>query len=169
MEGFEKALQRINNIDWNIRKENLPSQVFLVTEFINRGNIFRDAYAPDNHIRKPIYSAAKVVGVEEETLVKVHKKVEELELLKHGWPVEFLCKFFLEWVWINSIQAKRDIRFDDLYEPIILLFERGGRISYHHNEMVCGKYGWPLNVYLFPRKKINEIKICDLDEMDKKL
>ncbi|WP_341278762.1 ATP-grasp domain-containing protein [Paenibacillus sp. FSL H8-0537] len=58
MERFEKAVQRIINTDWSISKQDLPSHTLLVTEFINRGNVFRDAYCPENKIRKPIYSAA---------------------------------------------------------------------------------------------------------------
>jgi hypothetical protein len=167
LERFEKAVQRIINIDWNCRRQDLPSHALLVTEFINRGNIFRDVYCPDNKIRKPIYSAAQIIGVKEEVLLHIQKKVEELELLKQGWTVEFLCKYFLEWEWIISVGEKIDASFEALYEPIILLFERGGRVSYHHNELVCGKYGWPQNVYSFPRTEFSELNMERLDEIDR--
>ncbi|SFE60127.1 hypothetical protein SAMN04487969_104107 [Paenibacillus algorifonticola] len=166
MERFEKAVQRIKNIDWSVRKQDLPSHALLVTEFINRGNVFRDVYCPENKMRKPIYSAAQIIGVEEKILLDIQKKVEELDLLKQGWTVEFLCKYFLEWEWAISVGEKIDVRFEDLYEPIILLFERGGRVSYHHNELVCGKYGWPQNVYPFPRTEFNELNMERLDEID---
>ncbi|WP_340013877.1 hypothetical protein [Paenibacillus sp. FSL K6-1318] len=48
--------------------------------------------------------------------------------MKQGWTVEFLCKYFLEWEWIISFGEKIDARFEELYEPIILLFERGGEL-----------------------------------------
>ncbi|WP_145921932.1 hypothetical protein [Paenibacillus sp. O199] len=73
MERFEKAVQRIINIDWNVRRQDLPSHALLVTEFINRGNIFRDVYCPDNKIRKPIYSAAQIIGVKEEILLHIQE------------------------------------------------------------------------------------------------
>ncbi|WP_138755907.1 hypothetical protein [Paenibacillus sinopodophylli] len=166
MDRFEKAVQRIINIDWSFRKHDRPSYELLVTEFINRGNVFRDVYCPENNMRKPIYSAVQVLGIEEKIRIDIQKKVEGLDLIKQGWMVEFLCKYFLEWEWIISYGVNIDVRFEDLYEPIILLFERGGRVSYHHNELVCGKYGWPQNVHSFPRTEFIELNIERLDEID---
>ncbi|WP_340013878.1 hypothetical protein [Paenibacillus sp. FSL K6-1318] len=75
LERFEKSVQRIINIDWNFRRQDLPSHALLVTEFINRGNIFRDVYCPDNKMRKPIYSAAQIIDVKEEILLNIQKKL----------------------------------------------------------------------------------------------
>jgi hypothetical protein len=57
----------------------------------------------------------------------------------------------LEWAYLIDQELPIAIQFQDLYDPIIKLFERGGRIQYHHHELICGRYAWPRNPLHYPR------------------
>ncbi|WP_439741354.1 hypothetical protein [Bacillus pseudomycoides] len=83
MTQFENAIQRIKDINWDDVKKNQPSFELLVSEFIRRGNIFRDIYSPENKYRLAIFSAAETISAEIQ--VDIEGIVNDLNLLRYGW------------------------------------------------------------------------------------
>ncbi|PHA95894.1 hypothetical protein [Bacillus pseudomycoides] len=167
MTQFENAIQRIKDINWDDVKKNQPSFELLVSEFIRRGNIFRDIYSPENKYRLAIFSAAETISAEIQ--VDIEGIINDLNLLRYGWTARYLCKSFLEWSYLINSNNKIAMQFEDLYEPIIMLYERGDRISYHQNELLCGKYAWLRNCYDLPKNGIiKELKHEELDRIDNK-
>ncbi len=165
MAEFNKAIQRIEDINWENVQDSQPSFELLVSEFIRRGNKFRDIYAPENKLRLAVFSAAEVINAE--IPIDIEGIVDSLNLLKYGWTTRNLCMSYLEWSYLTSSKDKIAIDFNDLYDPIIMLYERGGRISYHQNELLCGKYAWFRNCYDFPRGGlVRGLTHEELDEMD---
>lgn len=134
--NFEQVRERIKSINWESTGKDKPSYSILVTEFIRRGNLFLDLNSKDDN-RRTVFNAAEILNFN----IPFHVK-EECSGLVNGnvdWVIEYLCTFYLEWAYVVDKQVPIALQFHDLYDPIIKLFERGGRISYHHNELVCGK------------------------------
>lgn len=54
------------------------------------------------------------------------------------------CEAYLEWLYLVDIGNEKAIKFCDLYEPLILLIERGGTIRRHHGDIIVGGHAFPL-------------------------
>lgn len=165
MKNFRQSCSRIDQINWNKSQCDKPSHKILVQEFIRRGNIFRDIYDSENTKRLAVFSATKTI---DETIPKdIQRIIENKNLIEHGWTIAELCEYYLEWSYLSDMNNEVAIKYSDLYEPIIKLFERGGRLSYHQNELICGKVGWPRNCYYLSREVfIEEISDKILDNID---
>ena len=139
---FEKARERIQKINWSYKEPSKPSHAILVSEFITHGNIFMDYCNYDPNNRRAIFSASKICEIE----LPIDAKSECIELneIKDGWA-KMISTFYLEWSFLIDQNFPASLKFKELYDPIIKLYERGGRISYHNNELISGKYGWPRN------------------------
>ncbi|NFS28758.1 hypothetical protein FDF12_09885 [Clostridium botulinum] len=165
MENLTQAFTRIKNINWNNTLHDKPSHIILVNEFIKRGNVFRDVYDKDNTKRLAVFSAAQTINAS--IPEDIQRFIDDVKLIEHGWTIKAVCEYYLEWVYLVEVGDEVAIKYNTLYEPIIKLFERGGRISYHNQELICGKVGWPRNCYFVPRKNfIEEISDEILDNID---
>lgn len=140
--NFKQANERIKNINWENKNVDKPSHAILVTEFIRRGNVFLDFNSKDDN-RRAIFNAAEIINFDIPAQIK--EECNKLLNLNLDWVTEYLCTFYLEWAYVVDKQIPIAMKFHDLYDPIIKLFERGGRISYHHNELVCGRDAWSRN------------------------
>lgn len=108
-----------------------------------------------------------IFGFREDDNTAMEKKDFKKSLIKCGWTIIKLCECYLEWSYLVDVKNEIAIKYNNLYEPIIKLFERGGKISYHKNELICGKIGWPRNCYTLPRKVfIKKISNDFLDNID---
>lgn len=162
--NLEQAKERIKSINWESNTMDKPSYAILVTEFIRRGNIFMDFNSKEDN-RRAVFNAAEIINFD----VPVHIKEEFNKLVNEDidWVTKYLCTFYLEWSYVVDQQLPIALQFHDLYDPIIKLFERGGRISYHHNELVCGKHAWPRNSGAITRElSPRDIKDEVLDALD---
>lgn len=141
MTKLTQALNRIEQINWNNTQENKPSYTILINEFLSRGNTFRDIYERENTTRLAVFSAAQIINAS--IPEDIHAIIDNKDLVKHGWTMASLCQYYLEWSYLIDMKNEVAIEYRDLYEPIIKLFERGGKISYHQNELICGRVVWP--------------------------
>ncbi|MEK3876428.1 Imm3 family immunity protein [Paenibacillus sp. FSL M7-0420] len=137
--NLEQAKERILGIDWKIVSVDKPSHVILVTEFIRRGNMFLDFNSKDNN-RRAVFNASEIIDFRMPDSIK--EENSRLLSVQLDWTTEYLCDFYLEWAYAMDKEVLIAHQFHDLYDPIIKLFERGGRISYHHNELICGNHAW---------------------------
>lgn len=140
--NFKQAKERIKNIHWESTGIYKNSYAILVTEFIRRGNIFLDFNMKDDN-RRAVFNATEIINFE--TPIPIKEEINVLVNVNVDWVTEYLCAFYLEWAYVVDKQVPVALQFHDLYDPIIKLFEKGGRISYHHNELICGKHAWPRN------------------------
>jgi hypothetical protein len=145
---FEKAKKRIKDIYWHYKDDYRPSHAVLVVEFIRRGNVFLDYCKKDCNRRVAIFSAAQVIGAD--LPIDMKEVCKELNVIGGGTAL-VICSFYLERAYLVDQEVPEAMQFQDLYEPIIKLFERGGRVFYRHNELVCGGYGWTRNSALILR------------------
>lgn len=140
--NFEKAKKRVRNINWEIKNYDKPSHAVLVTEFIRRGNIFLDSNSIGDN-RRAIFNAVEIIQFDVPSHIK--ENYIEQDNVNIDWVVEYLCTYYIDWAYAVEQEIPIALKFHDLYDPIIKLFERGGRIGYHHNELICGTRGWPRN------------------------
>lgn len=147
--NFEKAKKRVQNINWEIRNYDKPSHAVLVTEFIRRGNIFLDSNSIGDN-RRAIFNAVEIVQFDVPSHIK--ENYIEQDNSNIDWVVEYLCTYYIDWAYAVDQELPIALKFHDLYDPIIKLFERGGRIGYHHNELICGTRGWPRNSGVITRE-----------------
>ncbi|MNZ90708.1 hypothetical protein D3C78_1096770 [compost metagenome] len=64
---------------------------------------------------------------------------DELNEIKNESLVKLACKSYLEWAYLRGENEPVAIRFQYLYDPIIQMFARGGRIRLYKGELA---YGW---------------------------
>ena len=161
---FQKSIKRLQDIDWVHRSDDKASLHILVSEFIRRGNVFRDIYEPDNKKRMAIFSAAQSINKPIE--IDIDGILSHSGITNQGWTTQYLCKYFLEWCYLNTQGIEEAIKIPDIYEPIIRFYERGGMITYHNNELICGRYFWRKNCYHIPREPQYDISTNALDILD---
>ncbi|AJS61115.1 hypothetical protein UB51_24765 [Paenibacillus sp. IHBB 10380] len=138
-EKLEEVRTCIKNIDWLNTEEDKPSHAVLLFEFYRRRAIFLDYLSIETPMRRAFNSAAK------ESEIQLQEDIEiicpELELIKENWLVKWTCLFSLEWAYLIDKKTPIACQFQDMYDPIIELFKRGGRVHYHHADVICGRLG----------------------------
>lgn len=139
---FEEARKRIRNINWEYEDDFRPSHPTLVAEFIRRGNVFLDYiyYNPDN--RRAVFSAAQKLGIN--LPIDIEETCTELNQIKLA-TTQAICTFYLEWAYLADQGESIAIQFQDLYDPIIKLYQKGGTIFYRHGQLWCGGNAWGRN------------------------
>lgn len=138
-ERFESTREQIMNIDWSNEEPDKPSHAILLFEFYRRRAIFLDQLSIETTQRRAFFSAAKESEIE--ISIDIEAMCPELELIKNEWLVKWTCLFSLEWAYLIDQKIPIALKFHDMYNPIIDLFKRGGRVRYHHADIICGKIG----------------------------
>lgn len=126
------------------KNPNQPSHRELVAEFIRRGNLFLDYMNQDQENRRAVFNAPELVNAHIPVSIKDNYN-DTIEKIPGGWVSKYMCTFYLEWAFLIDQKNPVAQLFTDIYDPVIKLYERGGVISYHHNELICGQYGWSRN------------------------
>lgn len=138
-ERFESTREQIMNIDWSNEESDKPSHAVLLFEFYRRRAVFLDHLSIETAQRRAFFSAAKESNIE--LPIDIGAMCPELELIKNEWLVKLTCLFSLEWAYLIDQEIPIALKFHDMYNPIIELFKRGGRVRYHHADIICGKIG----------------------------
>ncbi len=133
---FEEARTNIRNINWESEEPNKPSHGILLYEFLRRGSQFYDFIDREPKKRLAIFSAADMCGIK--LPIEIYEYCDELNEIKDEWLVKSACKSYLEWAYLSGKNESVALKFQGLYDPIIKLFSRGGRIRYHNGELTCG-------------------------------
>lgn len=163
-ERVNNAIERINKIKWdNIKSSGRASNGVLVREYLRRATLF--IHSVGVMVKYPFFNAAKAIGKEPITdIVKVCPLIEKLDnALYKG-----LCQSYIEWSALADEGEPTAIEYQDLYEPLIKLFERGGgRFSIHHGELIIDSAAYPLN-YWYNNVSAEPMDISDsaLDNYD---
>lgn len=141
---FINAIARINSIDWNnIKSSEKISNAILVREYLRRATSF--IYSVQVSVKYPFFSAAKAIG--KELVIDIGRLCPILENPDNSL-YRGLCQFFLEWCTLADAGDSIAIEHEDLYEPIVKLFERGGgRFCIHHGELIIDSAAFPLKYW----------------------
>ena len=140
-EIFNHALKRINAIDWDkIGISVKASNGMLVREYLRRATLFIHSLSLKSNY--PFFSAAEAIGKKPQ--INIIKSCSVLEILDNkllrGW-----CECYLEWAALADEGELTALENQDLYEPLIKLFERGsGKFNIHHGELIIDNAAFPL-------------------------
>lgn len=137
---FNDAIQRISEIRWGEMGEiEKKSHVALAKEYIRRAALLIQSCSLNTKF--PFFNAAQAVGKNPKIdIEKVYPQIGNIENVF----ARRVCECYIEWSILVDLREPIAIQFCDLYEPLIILFERGGTIGLHHGEVVVGKYAFPL-------------------------
>lgn len=140
MNPFSKGIERINNIDWNISGTvDEPSNMALIQEYIRRAAVLITLY--DLETPYPFFKVSHAIGFDSD--LGISEKCLELAELKNTF-MKGTCEAYLEWLNLQDTENEIALKFHDLYEPLILLNERGGTLRRRHGEIIAGGYAFPL-------------------------
>ncbi|MEU4564348.1 hypothetical protein AB0F72_38700 [Actinoplanes sp. NPDC023936] len=126
---------RLNAVDWERRGDKAWSKAALVKEYFRRAARWSAAYECD--ARGPFFDIAACVDptIRADQQV-VDEVVEKIALGGGGWNVKQLTPFILHWA---ALRATPGIvwspELEDPFEPLILLFERGGAFHTENGEV----------------------------------
>lgn len=134
------GIERIERIDWNVSSRvDDPSNMALVQEYIRRAALLITTYHLETSY--PFFNAARALG--HHSTLDVMDQCPRLGELTNSF-MKGTCVAYLEWLSLVESGNEEAIKFRDLYEPLILLIERGGRISMRHGEIRTGRYVFPV-------------------------
>ncbi|TQR38692.1 hypothetical protein [Brevibacillus brevis] len=58
--------------------------------------------------------------------------------------MKWTCEAYLEWLYLMDSGNDAAEKFHDVYEPLILLIERGGTIRRQHGDIIADRHAFPL-------------------------
>ena len=134
------GIERIERIDWNVSaRVDDPSNMALVQEYIRRAALLITTYHLETSY--PFFNAARALG--HHSTLDVMDQCPRLGELTNSF-MKGTCVAYLEWLSLVESGNEEAIKFHDLYEPLILLIERGGTINMRHGEIRTGGYAFSL-------------------------
>ncbi|MGO4786534.1 hypothetical protein AB4124_03690 [Paenibacillus sp. 2KB_20] len=163
---FEDARTIIRSINWEKEELNRPSHGVLMYEFLRRASQFYDFINQEPRKRLAIFSAADMCGIQ--LPIDIYNYCDELNEIKDESLVKSACKSYLEWAYLSGKNESIALTFQDLYDPLIKFFNRGGRVRYHNGELV---YGWAARARIVSTEmsmvELEDISDSTLDKLDK--
>lgn len=172
---FESAKIRVKNIDWNYKSLYRPSHAILISEFIKRERAFETFHSVSYAYR---FWALRVIKgkLSKNIMDEIEGNIRGyIEKMLSDWNIEgyarLNCFFYIEWAYLVDQGIPEAVQFQDLYDPIIKLYERGGRVHYRNpmDGILCESYAWNHDFRLlrdiYPQD-LQELRDEVLDEFD---
>lgn len=158
------AVRRVSNIEWDkVGKEEKISNMALIKEYLRRAAVLIKTNSLN--VRYPFFDATEALGKEQ--WVDLVKMCPQLEKINNAF-IKRICECYIKWAILVDEKEAIAVQFSDLYEPLIMIFERGGTVGVHHGDIVTGGGALPLpNIdYMFKQEPI-DISDYGLDVWEK--
>lgn len=129
----EKMLGRLLAVDWTnaASLDHVQSRARLMREYLRRSAWW--ARALDAVAEWPFFDIAAHIAPEVQVPEHLTRQLEDLISTRIGWPsVARVCRAALRWAALADARNPPDYGLDDPYEPLVLLFERGGGFTTEH-------------------------------------
>jgi hypothetical protein len=129
----ERAIQRIMSIEnWNsMEPEKMPSYKALASEYLRRLVLWCRAF--DVIDKWPRFYFAQSSIFDNLKLSPTTEEALELHLSNQGnWQAKLLCFSYIRWEAMKNDENIKKFNLPDLYEPLIIFFERGGFFKIDH-------------------------------------
>lgn len=145
--SFSSAVQRINEIDWNVEEKPKESHSVLLAEYLRRMAIFTKPYTSN---QSPIGSPLKVLNIENNDLLLEIDRVVDESLPDINNPIHYkICRNYLETAYIVEKGLSEALKVANIYEPIIKFFERGGKLRFDSDRALsCGSAAFVLDNWI---------------------
>jgi hypothetical protein len=132
---LNKALMDVNLIDFNLSEYTYrKSNLILAQEYIRRAALFMKYISKD--CKFPFFRAADFL--EKPNFIDINSVCPKLSLLDIR-SEKNVCKYYIEWAFLADEGEELALRFEDIYDPLILLFKRGVNLMIHHGFLEIGK------------------------------
>ncbi|MEU4694882.1 hypothetical protein [Actinoplanes sp. NPDC023714] len=134
-EAVDAMAARLSTIDWERHGDKAWSKAALLKEYFRRASLWAAAFHYDTG--GPFFDiAAQVDPAIRADQQVIDALVEKIAAGRGGWNVKQLTPFLLHWAALRAtpgVALPPDL--EDPFEPLILLFERGGGFHTEHGEV----------------------------------
>jgi hypothetical protein len=164
----DTALERILAIKWEPDDSRVNSHIALLREYLRRAALW--AKALDCTDEWPFFDVAAHIGAldaDETQVKKLKTHFMETPFYVAG-IIEKTCEWFFHWERVKNLPKISEFTLPEPYEPLIVMYERGGIFSMEHGF-------FDFAVRSFPRGKwhkydqirpLLELDTRTLDELD---
>lgn len=134
-ERLIKAINRINNIDWQRKIDYMDknSNLILAKEYIRRAASFAQYISQD--LKNAFFRAGSIYN--DGFTIDIDKLCPVLSN-KGGLNHFGICRYYIEWIDLVIKGYPLAVQFEDLYEPIIKLCERRVHMKMHKGDFEIG-------------------------------
>lgn len=132
-ESVSAVATRLSAIDWERHGDRAWSKAALLKEYFRRAARWAAAYECDT--RMPFFDIAACV---DPTVRADQDVLDELlgKVRRGGWDVKHVMPFILHWAALRAAPGvDLPVDLEDPFEPLILLFERGGGFHTENGEV----------------------------------
>jgi hypothetical protein len=141
--NVEQALERLLNIKWKFDAKRSRSHCLLMAEYLRRAVLWAQALQVADYW--PFFNIAAVVAPNERVS---ESSINGLKEQMEQWPTSFMvkqtCIFYLQWAYVKDLPSIVRLQLPDPFEPLILLYERGGSFTTEHGFINIGMAGIPV-------------------------
>lgn len=162
---LEHAQNRISSIDFMIEESEKKSHLILANEFLKRAAYFERFSYLDLSLESPFVNVVEALGYSPTLRIE---KICPTILSIQNEIIKSICIQYLELSALVDQGVQRARKYYNLYEPVIKLFERGGKIDLVDNNIVVGSTIVPLSdwyVYAMTRPE-SDISNNSLNALD---
>jgi hypothetical protein len=135
----EMMLGRLLAVDWTggTSFDHARSRARLMREYLRRSAWW--AQTLDAVAEWPFFDIAAHLAPEVHVPEGIARHLEDLISTRIGWPsVAGACRAALHWAALTDARIPTAYELDDPYEPLVLLFERGGGFTTEHGYIDLG-------------------------------
>jgi hypothetical protein len=125
-------LARLSAVDWDeVALDRRWSRVALMREYLRRAALW--ARELDAEGAWPFFDIAALIAPGLEPPRELAEELETLLYERVGWPtVQTCCRAALRWAALLDSGRPIPVGLPDPYEPLLLVFERGGEFYIEH-------------------------------------
>lgn len=145
MGQVDLAINRLKRIDWEFENRYRPSHIVLVQEMIQREIRFLKSFHYEKDHKHVLWSPMRLVNLELPNIEEIYPEIEQV--LKIDCTMKLFCTYYLEWAYFADRKEPFALRQPNLYEPIIRMFERGGRVYFRENFLMTGLVDIPRIIF----------------------
>ncbi|MFI5932090.1 hypothetical protein [Actinoplanes sp. NPDC051494] len=166
-EAVRAMAARLSAVDWERKGDRSWSKAALLNEYFRRAARWAQAYECDTRV--PFYDIALCVNpnirADPDLVAETLDNVED-----GGWNVTHVTPFILHWAALSSapgVDLPADL--EDPFEPLIMLFERGGGFHTENGEVNLEWLAVPMSTWRDRAGKspMASFAAQDLDEIDR--
>jgi hypothetical protein len=178
--AIDVALARLLAINWkreiDFRNHRTQSQRALVHEYMRRLAFWYNSLSPAEESFRYFNAAEAIAPLPEFAKAKIEASwnpyVEQLtqENRKPSYRQQEYCQQYLHWVAVQHLIPNYLANLLSPYDPLILLYERGGDFHFHHHEVQLAtgaSFGWGAVEDYLIHPKVIKLDNTALDEMDR--
>jgi len=134
---YNYARERLNNINWDmVGTKESNSNILLLVEYYRRVAKFYDDLKIKKIITPVFFPMAKILELEsniKRTSVDIYEVCQSLKHVQRE-SVRYICENYMELAILVDDGIEIAIKYKDIYEPIIKLFEKGGCYRRSHDK-----------------------------------